>query len=679
MNKLGSLVVSLGLDAAQFTAGMTKAEYETKRSVDKIKGQFAALGASLAGLGLGAAFVDAVRDAGALGREIDKLSRLANQTPEDFQRMAYAAKNAGIEQDKLADILKDVQDKVGDFLQTGAGPMADFFEQIAPRVGVTAEQFRKLGGADALQLYVSSLQKANLSQAEMTFYMEAIARDSTLLLPLLQDNGRAMRELGDEAQRLGVVLDNETIRAAKDFQRNSDALTASLGALRIEVGNAVIPTVNRLTQEFLTGMRHASGFLDALRTFGLARTFDKPSEGAKHYREELQRLTAAREKLIDTEGAMANTSGFDRDIDLAKRRLAYFQDLRNQQMNFGADDQSAAEAARLGITKPLGQFTPLNQQKAAKTGGGAKAPREQIDEAARFLEQLRRQLQATENLTVVEATLRELQTERFKNVTDAQRRSILDTAQQIDDAREFEAIEREFQAAKMDTARATVRAREEYEAWLQAMRDNTPTARLEATRQEMQKLADALTAGRLSESEYLEIVRERLGLVAEETKQAKSFAEEFGMTMTSSLERAIESGGKLKDMLKGIAQDLLKMTVRKGITEPLGELVMSGIKGIFSFDGGGYTGPGPRSGGLDGRGGFLAMMHPNETVVDHTKGGSVGGATIVQHVTIDARGADAGVEARIRAAMEQTRRETLAAVQAQAARGGSFARAVGRA
>ena len=42
---------------------------------------------------------------------------------------------------------------------------------------------------------------------------------------------------------------------------------------------------------------------------------------------------------------------------------------------------------------------------------------------------------------------------------------------------------------------------------------------------------------------------------------------------------------------------------------------------MFSFAGGGYTGEGSRSGGLDGKGGFMAMMHPNETVIDHTKGG----------------------------------------------------------
>lgn len=40
---------------------------------------------------------------------------------------------------------------------------------------------------------------------------------------------------------------------------------------------------------------------------------------------------------------------------------------------------------------------------------------------------------------------------------------------------------------------------------------------------------------------------------------------------------------------------------------------------LLSFDGGGHTGAGARSGGIDGKGGFPAILHPNETIVDHTK------------------------------------------------------------
>ena len=65
---------------------------------------------------------------------------------------------------------------------------------------------------------------------------------------------------------------------------------------------------------------------------------------------------------------------------------------------------------------------------------------------------------------------------------------------------------------------------------------------------------------------------------------------------------------------------------------------------LTSFEGGGYTGNGPRSGGMDGRGGFMAMVHPNETVIDHTKGQSVGGG-----VTVNV------IESREKAGTQETR------------------------
>ena len=79
-----------------------------------------------------------------------------------------------------------------------------------------------------------------------------------------------------------------------------------------------------------------------------------------------------------------------------------------------------------------------------------------------------------------------------------------------------------------------------------------------------------------------------------------------------------------------------------------------------SFDGGGFTGTGGRSGGMDGKGGFPAILHPNETVIDHTKGQG-GGITVVNN--IDATGAGADVDMKIRAAMQQTSQQTILSIQ----------------
>lgn len=54
------------------------------------------------------------------------------------------------------------------------------------------------------------------------------------------------------------------------------------------------------------------------------------------------------------------------------------------------------------------------------------------------------------------------------------------------------------------------------------------------------------------------------------------------------------------------------------------DVLSQALRGAMSFDGGGFTGVGARSGGIDGKGGFPAILHPNETVIDHTRRQSAG-------------------------------------------------------
>lgn len=238
-----------------------RAEGRTKKLRDGVNTAATAVATfgsvSVAALGgIAAAAADAAR-------EIDNLSRLTSQTTDDFQRTAFAARAYGVEQDKLADILKDTQDKVGDFLTTGAGPMVDFFEQVAPLVGVTAEQFRGLNGKEALQLYVDSLERANLSQSEMVFYMEAIASDATLLLPLLSDSGAEMSRLADRADELGVVLDELDLSNLNDLKTSLGEVTAIAAGLSNVVGATLAPYLTDLTQKLTDNADAADTVRDA--------------------------------------------------------------------------------------------------------------------------------------------------------------------------------------------------------------------------------------------------------------------------------------------------------------------------------------------------------------------------------------------------------------------------------
>jgi hypothetical protein len=227
------------------------------REMDQANARMAAfarrarIAAAAAATALAAGVVSMTRSTVAAANEIGQLSQVANASPEVFQRWSAASATVGIEQEKLADILKDVNDRVGDFLQTGGGPMADFFETIAPRVGVTADQFARLSGPEALQLYVDSLERAGVRQQEMTFYLEAMASDATRLIPLLQNGGAEMTRLGAQAQALGAVLGADAIAAL----RRSELALVSIGqvftGVRNRIAAALAPTLEAAATAFV--------------------------------------------------------------------------------------------------------------------------------------------------------------------------------------------------------------------------------------------------------------------------------------------------------------------------------------------------------------------------------------------------------------------------------------------
>lgn len=162
-------------------------------------------------------------------------------------------------------------------------------------------------------------------------------------------------------------------------------------------------------------------------------------------------------------------------------------------------------------------------------------------------------------------------------------------------------------------------------------------------------------------------------------------------SMEDALIRFVQTGKlSFRDMANSIIADLIRVQIRQSIMAPLSQFMLNpasssptyaipapsgtglGLK-LPSADGGGYTGNGARSGGLDGKGGFMAMLHPNETVIDHTKG--QGGVTIVQNINVTT-GVQQTVRAEIMTLMPQIAGAAKAAVADAKMRGGGYAAAM---
>lgn len=266
---LSRIQVLLDADTANFSEGMQKAKGESKSTFESIRenankmGKTVAAGATTAVLALSAMAWETANQA----VELEKFALRANTTTQDFQKMAVGAQAYGIEQEKLSDMMKDFNEKLGELTTIGAGGGVDFFEQIAVKTEGSATaaeklilKMQKLSGPEALQLYVDKLEEAGVTQQQMSFYLESMASDMTDLIPLLINGGEGMQLYSDAAERAGLVMNEETIAQAKILKEQIYLLDLQLQGAKNQLMQAVIPAFVDIAQAFFGGSEQGIQF-----------------------------------------------------------------------------------------------------------------------------------------------------------------------------------------------------------------------------------------------------------------------------------------------------------------------------------------------------------------------------------------------------------------------------------
>jgi hypothetical protein len=341
-------------------------------------------------------------------------------------------------------------------------------------------------------------------------------------------------------------------------------------------------------------------------------------------------------------------------------------------LDYSKDNQSAAETARLGRRRSVDFDGASKPVRAGRGGGSTKTTAEQLTDDQRalasYVDGLSRALEKTQELTETEKALNFL---RFSNAGQVPqvRELVLGLAQQVDQTKRLREEKEALLVVDEALTEQEKQAASAYEERLQSLLSGTESEVFKRQQSDLEFLQQALDKGTIKLEQYSEAVRELFGITEPRLDKTKSLAEDLGLSFTSAFEDAIVGGKKFSDVLKGLEQDILRIVTRKLVTEPLGNAITGIFKGgggggdlfggigkffsgLFGFEGGGFTGTGARIGGLDGRGGMLAMVHPNESVIDHTRGqrgGNVVSITVNQQFaagTSRATTAQAAADAR---------------------------------
>lgn len=124
----------------------------------------------------------------------------------------------------------------------------------------------------------------------------------------------------------------------------------------------------------------------------------------------------------------------------------------------------------------------------------------------------------------------------------------------------------------------------------------TDAGRLAAVTEEVEFLNAQFAGGKIaSVDQWAEAVRNatgKLGTVPEATARVSDSARELGFVFSSAFEDAIVDGAKLSDVLKSLEKDILRIFLRKTVTEPLGNALASFATSAFASANGNAFGPG---------------------------------------------------------------------------------------
>lgn len=236
---LGTLTIDLIAKVGGFVSGMDKAERASAKWSKQVQDDVAKSSAALTGIG--AAAIAAGLAVGASGfqllkstskqiSETDRWAKSLQLSTQELLAWQFAAEKAGVSGDQIADIFKDIGDKIGDAVLNKSGEAVDALNAL----GLSAEKLSKVSPDKQLLAIGESLGKIS-TNAEKTTILESLGNDLSKLLPLFDNNNQKLKQFIDLAKDYGVAPDPSSIDDLVKVNQLFEDMEAQVAGLKIEI------------------------------------------------------------------------------------------------------------------------------------------------------------------------------------------------------------------------------------------------------------------------------------------------------------------------------------------------------------------------------------------------------------------------------------------------------------
>lgn len=270
---LGTLTIDLIAKVGGFVQGMDKAERSSQKWREQVKKDAKAVGASIAAIGvaaataavgIGLAGLAIVKSTAQQVTEADRWAKSLKMSTQDLLSWQYAAEQAGLTGDNIADIFKDINDKVGDAVLNKSGEAA----QALDTLGLSAERLSKQSPDKQLMAISEALQKIP-TQAGKTNILESLGNDLSKMLPLFDNNNEKLKQFIQLSKDFGVAPPQEDIDNLVKVNRFFQDIETSARGLKIEIASGLAKVDLSPIQNGLNDIREV--FTDPAVLSGLAK------------------------------------------------------------------------------------------------------------------------------------------------------------------------------------------------------------------------------------------------------------------------------------------------------------------------------------------------------------------------------------------------------------------------
>ncbi|MBW6028372.1 phage tail tape measure protein [Klebsiella pneumoniae] len=240
---LGTLTIDLIAKVGGFVQGMDKAERasqkwrdQVKKDAKEISTSIIAIGAAAAtaAVGIGAAGLAIVKNTAQQVTEADRWAKSLKMSTQDLLSWQYAAEQAGLTGDNIADIFKDINDKVGDAVLNKSGEAA----QALDTLGLSAQKLAQQSPDKQLLAISSALQKIP-TQAGKTNILESLGNDLSKMLPLFDNNNEKLKQFLQLSKDFGVAPPQEDIDNLVKVNQFFQDIETSARGLKMEIASGL--------------------------------------------------------------------------------------------------------------------------------------------------------------------------------------------------------------------------------------------------------------------------------------------------------------------------------------------------------------------------------------------------------------------------------------------------------